>query len=694
MKCFTLVSWVLGSFVLLAVPSSGAPETESSKMTPALQEKLDKDDFVVTDTTYRQGFSAYLGGPHPAFITSDSILMAYTTLLEKVVGEQQLSLMGAQIELVVEMAQRMPEAANKAKGVKETRLFIGCAYRILIGVSLEGMTEEEGKLVELEARRVEKAEGDRPPKWWGARNYMPYSRFVPTSTWDTSEPMKRYFRYYQWMQSLPLDGANELHVKICEQMYQVIEGIDYECKNHALDPYYSGVGDDGVLHALDEVGYIDSERDPEKLSGEVLAILQGRSHFISPKSTPDKALIDEQLVKVGDLSRLTGSVGKALGNVLSWPDKEPSKQSKELSKKLRASAWDPDELYLSALMKLNETPDQRAPKLFHSEVWKRKQLNCTMGAWAEYRYAVAITQTTSASWLGMFRQDPGYVEPVPDFFQTLGTAAERLAGKSGGNQEQKERFRSHLFALELSQLANTIEALKTETDGRWYSSTSPSFRRHEGRLNQMFKKVVTEDKRDEWEVTEKWDLSYEGDRKELVTRIEASCKKFWAQVTDVKQLFARHATRTADDVSPRVYQLAILCLRLESLARKQLAGLERSEAELRLIKDYGKTLGYLMFYEGNSYLTPRDDAPKIVSIAHLGQPSGEHVLQCGTARPRQLLIRYSNRKGEPVLCQGAVYAYRERIAAKPISNREWREQSKKSSAPGWMAPVSDELPGE
>jgi len=556
MKCPKVISWILRSLFFLAASTSAALALETAKIPPALQETLDEQGFVVTDTTYRQGFSAYLGGSYPAFITSDSILMAYTALLEKVVGEQQLSLMGAQIELVVEMAQQIPQASNETKGAKETRLFIGCAYRILLGVSPEGMTEEEGKLIELEARRVEKAEGDRPPDWWGSRDYLPYSRFMPTSTWDKSKPLQRYFRYYQWMQSLPLDGRNE---------------------------------------------------------------------------------------------------------------------------------W-----YLNSLMKLNEKPDQRAPKLFHSEAWQRKQLNCTMGAWAGYRHAVAITQTSSALWLSAFRQDPGYVEPVPEFFQTLGTAAEQLAGKSLRNRKQSERFQSYFFALKLGDLANTLRAIKTDTGGRGYPPLSRSFNKHEEALNRMFKKVVKEEEFNE----SGWVPTSKKDREELVAMIDASCGKFWAQDAEAKQLFARHAAGTGDDVSHRVHRLTILCLRLESLARKQLAGLERNDAEVKLIKDYGKTLGYLMFYEGNSSFTPRDDAPKIVQIAHLGQPGGEQVLQCGTARPRRLLIRYPNRKGEPVLCQGAVYAYRERIAGKPISNREWREQCKETSTPRWMVPVSDDLPAE
>lgn len=676
--------------ITLASSLLGPTLHSAAEIPPALQAKLDKNDFVVTTETFRQGFSAYLDGKYPAFITSDSILMAYTTLLEKMVGQQHLALFGAHVDLVAAMAKNLPEPADEKAEIRTSRLFIGCAYRILIGALPGGMTEAEGKLVEREAQRVEKAEGNRPPDWWGAKSYVPYSRFLPTSTWDKSAPLRRYFRYSQWMQSLPVDGTIELHVKICEELYQVFDEIDYEVLKHALDPYYSGVENKGVLHALDEIGYINVETEYDELTEKIQAILQDQGQLMSFTPTPDKALIDDQLEKFHDLSRLTGSVGKALGNALVWPDQEPTEQSKALSNRLHESNWIPDELYLSSLMKLNTPVDERAPKLFHTEAWQRKQLNCTMGAWAEYRHAVAITQTTSASWMSMFRQDPGYVEPVPEFFQTLGTAAERLAGNSVEHQRQKARYRIHLFALQLEEFANTLRETKTENEATLLSFSSPTTRQLKDILNKVFKKVVTEEMFDDFE----WDISSIKDRETLIQKLEDSCQKFWRQDTEVAQLFTQHAPTIIDDVTPRCYQLALLCLRLESLSHKQLAGLERSDVEIKLIKDYGKTLGYLMFYEGNSYLGPRDDAPKIVQVAHLGQPGGGQVLQCGTARPRQLLIRYPNRNGEPVLCQGSVYAYRERIAEKPVSNVEWLKLSKKSKAPQWLTPEPDAVPGE
>lgn len=45
------------------------------------------------------------------------------------------------------------------------------------------------------------------------------------------------------------------------------------------------------------------------------------------------------------------------------------------------------------------------------------------------------------------------------------------------------------------------------------------------------------------------------------------------------------------------------------MAERQLAKRPWNEADKAFFNDYGKTLGWLMFYEGHSYLSPRDDAP-------------------------------------------------------------------------------------
>ena len=61
-----------------------------------------------------------------------------------------------------------------------------------------------------------------------------------------------------------------------------------------------------------------------------------------------------------------------------------------------------------------------------------------------------------------------------------------------------------------------------------------------------------------------------------------------------------------------------------------------------------------MLYGGNSYLTPRDDAPRVVDVYANPQESG--YLHVGIARPRKMYVLYPW-KGKTVLCEGAILPY-------------------------------------
>jgi hypothetical protein len=110
--------------------------------------------------------------------------------------------------------------------------------------------------------------------------------------------------------------------------------------------------------------------------------------------------------------------------------------------------------------------------------------NVSMGAWAEYRHAVAISQTTNIHYGALIRTDPGYVEPVPDFFGTMAKAAERLAGDSLQNQELQNRFRAYRFALELAGCATCLKAGAIVRN-----SGAPRWQLFEERMDGLFDKV-------------------------------------------------------------------------------------------------------------------------------------------------------------------------------------------------------------
>jgi hypothetical protein len=73
----------------------------------------------------------------------------------------------------------------------------------------------------------------------------------------------------------------------------------------------------------------------------------------------------------------------------------------------------------------------------------------------------------------------------------------------------------------------------------------------------------------------------------------------------------------------------------------------------------------------------------------LASPFFEKILLCGNARPRKILIHYPDKNGKLILCQGAVYSYRETISSSPIDDKAWRKSCKSSVPPTWLTPVME-----
>jgi len=670
-----LLGLLAGSLAIGAAAGRG-------KLTESQQKNLDRDGFVITNTTLKQGFSAYIGGRYPAFVTSDSLLMVHGCLLERVMADQQVSLMAAHIQLLLEMGAKLPKE-DAAPGVKETRLLVACMHGVLLGHLPRGLSAAEVKLVSAELKRVEAASAKTPPEWWWGEGYMPYSRFKPIGVWATNKALGRYFKYRQWLQSLPLSSDSKLHKSVCKGLYQVLSKVKHEVRRGAFGWQHLAGRDGGMLRAISNIGYIDLDNGSAELERQLEILMKKSPSLLIATATPEKDLLDRSLAVSASLEGLSLEVGKALGNKTEGFESRAPKESAVFQKRVSKGGFHRhDTAFFRALYALRSV-DKRAPKLFSSNAWQRKQLNCALSAWVEYRHAIAITQTTSAHWMGLTEESPGFLEPVPEFYQHLGQAVRRLAEISLGNQKMRREAAPLMLALKLETFAEKLVSVKGE--GHRFAWNQE--RLWGKALNKMFEK-----KKQKGELSfgyDRWDFSDDEERKKLAERIRAACARFWKQDEETKKLFWEHSAFVEDVVTQRVLKLESLCYRLEAMCRKQLAGQAWSPDEADFITGYGRRIAYLMFHEGNSYLTPEDDAPRIVQIAHLGSPQGEKVLQCATARPRKLLLFYPNSRGERVLCQGAVYSFREHVSSNPMTDAAWREACRKSKKPKWLVEISE-----
>jgi hypothetical protein len=134
--------------------------------------------------------------------------------------------------------------------------------------------------------------------------------------------------------------------------------------------------------------------------------------------------------------------------------------------------------------------------------------------------------------------------------------------------------------------------------------------------------------------------------------------------------------------------LAATCFRLEAMAERQLSGKPWRESDIDFLKGYGMHLGWLMFYEGNSYLSPDDDAPRIARYATDASPQGTRVHHAAVARPRLMLLHYPDQAGNSVLCQGSVYSFRHVERDRTPTRAEWNSEAEKVPRPAWMDPIT------
>jgi hypothetical protein len=141
------------------------------------------------------------------------------------------------------------------------------------------------------------------------------------------------------------------------------------------------------------------------------------------------------------------------------------------------------------------------------------------------------------------------------------------------------------------------------------------------------------------------------------------------------------------DLDSRWETLATLCRRLETLAHKQLRGAPFGKEEDRFIEHYGATLAQVMFYDGNSYVDPRDDAPRVVDV--FSNPNTGKVLEVGVARPRAVYVLYPV-KGNEVLCRGAVVPYYEFAHGDRLTDAQWKsllDSPERPKTPEWSGSI-------
>ncbi len=670
--------------VLLPLLASGQePDADASA-------KLAKDGLVVLDFPLKEGFSAYIGSRHPNFITSDSLLMAYHRLFEELASRQSIAEMGALLRFWPALWGALPSEApvgeaHRIEAHRRTRLLVATAYRALFGKIPAGLSAEEIGAVEAEASRIEKAEGDSPPVWLQAAGenppYIPYHAFAPGPWTQGDEIFKRHYRCRKWLQEMPLDSSENVCRAMLEQIAVTVIEMDRKYSEAVMQPPFRTDPGHGLLEALggDDWNYTGPDF-PEERRADLRRFLAGPRHWtMLTAAVPLGSEVSRKLLESDRVSRTPDVIGAAVGNRVA---ESLLDESLRKLKSLERYPSEADSFYFGALRELNQETDLRAPEIMRSEAWRRKQLNATLGSWTEYRYATQLANREDALFMGVSAEEPGFVEPVPKFYHALGLELEDLAMKYSAGGASTEAA-THTLVIRLSMWASLLKKAGTSPDGNvdpgsaiWRIVTVQG-----ELLNGLFPEVHPEE-----DFQMGWHEEPPERLHELARLIEGLVAAYWSGEKAAAGRIREALSREPDELGPNLWRLASICFRLEAIAERQLSGM-RWEGDGFFIEHFGKTLAELMFYKGNSCLSPPDEAPRIVRYATLGTPGGARVFHAATARPRLLLIRYSDRSGKETLCQGAVYAFRNVEKDRTPGREEWFAEAEKHPWPDWMAPI-------
>jgi hypothetical protein len=710
-------------------------EARKRRLHAADIDQLAQDKVLVTNEAYKQVFDPYVRSDLPLFITADSLLNGFHVLFEEsIVGLERVNarvlpeilrfLWG---NLATIDAQVTGDAKLTAAAKARAQIMVGVALRLLGDQTIKP-DAKLADLIDAEVKRVVAAAGTGKPAWLGPPDAgfvaLDYTRYRPRGFYTRSPELQRYFRAVAWLQSIPFRVANDEELLSILMLGNSIsyyrfrggnsaQGREYELFFHRFRRFL-GVEDDWDLttaahQAQNKFDYKlergDLAREREILQkaarGYDAAVkINDQLRFLpaEPGPTPEvsfrilsayrlpDAVLFQRTTDPRVFSHRAAPTGlevcAALGSTfarakLTGPDRDKLLQVIDGSKPLfSGSSLYLD--YLRCLAALLAEPEPDAPAFLGGQAWRIKSCQTVLAGWAQARHTWALQAKQTVHYLGLTEKPPGFVEPNPEFFARLARlvreAEESLQEAGALDADPRavaEDIRAVVALMKKHDLAGKGEKAfadlspeeiglleRTAFLGAILEETPPG----EGDKGKYFRELMDKTAK-------------------LADRIEKG-----EVLGDPK--FRAVWKETGQDFAPLWRRLENLCRRLEALAHKQLRGVPFNEEERHFLVQYGESLAGIMLYGGNSYLTPRDDAPRVVDV--FSNPNDQRYLEVGIARARALYVLYPV-KGGDVLCRGAVLPYYEFLHPRRLTDGEWKTllgSKARPDLPAWIKPLA------
>jgi hypothetical protein len=658
------------------------------------QQKLDfllKNGFILTNTSYNQIFEPYVKPNKPVFITSDTIINAYNIIFEEAIyrieASQAQKLPGI-LEIIYENIDKTDlnnfSVDSKTLQTAKTRakLVVGTALMLLD----RKFTEHDVRLIELmnkEAQKIRNAEGIGIPDWIKSDSSFKginYESFKPIGFYTQTPNLTNYFQAVKWLQTVPFrpeyddelaailvigatinpqltnqKKATKLNEAVHEYLncFNLLTGIKDNPDINDMHTIYAAAVNQNALNKPQNLALIRSCYT--NITGNYMSVNDSLRtanpnkeksavsyRVISAYQLPDSQLFQQTLDQIGNTENLpTGlKVASALGSgtaneIIKQNDPNNAERLIQVISGCKQE-FRSDNLYndyLESLSILFHPPNKNAPEFIKGKLWERKNLQTVLSGWALMRHSLILQTKMNMISLSRYTKPSGFVEPVPEFYSKFATLIEKTDKILSKNQAYSYSYRRaeniailrdyaklirkkmHHRITEEENLRIDIYTIQLETLSAAYNLNSPS-------------------------------MATAGRIEKIAAKMESDQDYYYS----VLHFFRQYEF----DLSKNLRELKGICKKLEELSVKQLENKEFSQEDSVYIRDFGEKLAGTMFYQGNSYQTPCDDAPRITSIAY--NPNTARYLEVGTGRPETIYVLYPY-QGKTILCIGAVMTY-------------------------------------
>jgi len=709
----------------LPLPADGydwKKAAEQRKLAPGTMASLERHQIAFGDSA-KQSFSPYLGGP--VFITSDSLLNGFHVLFEDSFRELELrhaagfrkefeGLLSAMRKIA---GQNIVSPERFAAGSRQAHLAIGPAL-VLCGTPLEFFDESLRGEIQAQVDKIRAADKVELPAWLApadpaAFTAIDYRRCKPVGFY--AEPrLADYFRATRWLQMVPFragrepefDGilllglaARDSKLEDALRSYSRLVGppddptmLELQAELDNSYPRNGGNFDQqlrsvrvGLVRRLIDRGYYRINSDLRMRTTLENTFPQLTFRVIATSALPDAVLFQRLLDR--DLKPSGLAVAAMLGSAFAEGRLAANEQAVVTQGKalLGDDALRPDGRsggliyfqYLNALNALFLAPAPEAPVFMKGEVWSAKSCQTALAGWAQMRHTFTLQAKMSEYYLGLVMVPPGFVEANPEFFARMA----RLIENTQDTLERGGYFGPSAFD-EADDLRKQVEFLRSAK----LDQPDAGFARLEnlaGRGMILYQNAVQNafgPQAAEQAMEHLWKAS-----KEEFLRYQRDLVAALSKRADALERGEVEPKPSESNLRQRWIDLARIARTLEAMAHKELRGQSWTEPEERFLKSYGETMAGIMGYYGNSWLTPRDDAPRWAEVA--GFPDRSVSLAAAIGRPRYIYVLYPW-NGIDVLCVGSVMQYYEYESPGRLTDGEWLRLLDSAAAPAlpaWLA---------